>query len=265
VTRTSRAEGDGAFMQGVLGWRNAHWTVKAIADRYDLDFRPELGLLDTDLRDTRAIQGSVSYYATFPAGIWREVSGYFITEYRETGDGRLQNRTYSAGGSAELRKQQLRFSAYYSEGPYRPIKRKTPGLWSNTLNHDWYLSTSVDFNTRSTVLLFGANFATGTLGGGDYEFKSLYLTYRPTATTSVGLSGQQLNSFGRYRQVVATAGWDINPRNSLHTRFYRSGGEDYYRLAYVYNMKSNVDWFFVLDKEPRTETAISLKLLVSFQ
>lgn len=264
ATRTTQVDGDGTFVQGVLGWRNTFWTVKATADQYDLDFLPELGLLDVDLRDTRAIQGSVSYYRDLATGAFRQISGYLTFEYRATSDGRLQRRVASAGGSAELREQQVRLSTYFSKGPYRPLRKKTPGAWVDALNHDWYLTTTIDLNTRSKTFYYGGSFATGFLGGGDYKFLTAYVNLRPTSTTSLGVSAQQLDSFGRYRQFVMTAGWDVTQKNSLYTRFYTSNGDHFYRLAYVYNLKSNVDLFFVYENEPQTRASLSVKLLMSF-
>jgi hypothetical protein len=265
VTRTSHGAGDGTFVQGVLGWRSPYWTLSATADQYDLNFLPQLGLLDTDLRDTRGFRGSVSYYRDYTNGTIRELTGYVTSEFRYTDDGRLQRRTNSAGGSVELRKQQIRLGLYYSEGPYRPLRKKTAGAWADTFNDDWYLTSSLDFNTRSKNLHYGASFSTGFLGGGDYEFTSAYVSIRPTATTSLGLSAQQLYSFGRYRQIVLTGGWDVNPKNSLYSRFYTSDGDHYFRLAYVYNMKTNLDVFMVYERQPELKNSISVKLLMTFK
>jgi hypothetical protein len=154
---------------------------------------------------------------------------------------------------------------YYSEGPYRPLRKKTAGAWADTFNDDWYLTSSLDFNTRSKNLHYGASFSTGFLGGGDYEFTSAYVSIRPTATTSLGLSAQQLYSFGRYRQIVLTGGWDVNPKNSLYSRFYTSDGDHYFRLAYVYNMKTNLDVFMVYERQPELKNSISVKLLMTFK
>ena len=151
----------------------------------------------------------------------------------------------------------------YYAGSYRPLIDGIPGNWSDDQNHDRYLGSSVDFNTRSSVFLFGGTYATGNLGGGDYEYMSGYVTSRPTATTFLNVTAERVNSFGYTNQVVATAGWDVTPRHALYARYIWSDDDDYYRVAYTWRVSKNVDLFAVYDKVPGADASISAKLLVS--
>jgi hypothetical protein len=262
ASRTVPQPRDGYFLQGMMGWKFNFWTVKLTSSRYTLDFNPELGLLDTDLLDTHGLNPSVSYYRDMGTSPVREVNAYAAWNWRETGDGRLQQRSASVGGTLELRNQ-IKLGLDYSAGPYRPLIDGIPGNWSNDFNHDRYLLSSIDFLTRSKFFHFGGSYAFGSQGGGDYEYMSGYVTSRPTATTSIKVSAEHVYSFGWSDQVVASAGWDVTPVHALYARYIWSDYNRYDRLAYTWRIRKNVDLFAVYDKQPEADAGISVKLLVS--
>jgi hypothetical protein len=262
ISRTDMEPGDGSFLQGMAGWMKNFWTLKLTGSRYTLDYRPELGLVDVDLLDTYGVYPSVSYYRDMGTGPVREVNAYATWSWRETEDGRLQRSIGSTGGTIELRKQ-IRLGLDYYAGSYRPLIDGIPGNWSDDQNHDRYLGSSIDFNTRSSVFLFGGTYAAGNLGGGEYEYMSGYVTSRPTATTFLNISAERVDYFGYSNQVVATAGWDVTPRHALYARYIWSDDDDYYRAAYTWRISKNVDLFAVYDKVPGADASISAKLLVS--
>ena len=262
TSQTDPQPGDGTFLQSMVGLRGNFWTLKLTGDRYALDYRPELGLVDDDLLDTHGIHPSVSYYRDMGTSPVREVNAYSTWDWRGTGDRRLQRSTVSAGGSIELRNQ-IRFGLDFSGGPYRPLLKGIPGNWSDDFNHDRYLSSSINFNTRSKFFQFGGSYAIGNLGGGDYEYMSGYVTGRPTATTSIKVNAERVYSFGYYNQVVATAGWNVTPLHGLYARYIWSDDNRYYRLAYTWHIRKNIDLFAVYDKQPDEDASISAKLLVS--
>jgi hypothetical protein len=90
-----------------------------------------------------------------------------------------------------------------------------------------------------------------------------YVKSRPTATTSLDVTAERVYSFGYSNQVVATAGWDVTPQHALYARYIWSDDDDYYRLAYTWHIRKNIDLFAVYDKEPDADASISAKLLVS--
>jgi hypothetical protein len=259
---TDSEPGDGSFLQGMLGWKANFWVLEMTGYRYALDYRPELGKVDDDLLDTRGLYSSYSYWRDIGAGPVREVSASALWDWRKTGDGRLQQSSVSVVGSLELRNQ-IRLGLKYSVGPYRPLLDGIPGNWSDDFNHDYYLRSKMDFNTRSSVFRFGGSYTIGNRGGGDYKYMYGYVESRPTATTSLKVSAERVNSFGYSNQVVATAGWDVTPRHALYTRYIWSDDDNEYRLAYTWHIRKNVDLFAVYDKEPEEDASISAKLLVT--
>jgi hypothetical protein len=262
ASRTEPQPGDGSFLQGMVGWKGNFWTLKSAGYRYTLNYNPELGLLNADLIDTRGLLPSVSYYRDMGTGPVREVNTYATWDWRETGDGRLQQSSVSAGGTVELRKQ-IRLGLDVSGGPYRPLLDGIPGNWSDDFNHDRALTSTIDFYTRSKVFLFGGSYAFGSLGGGDYEYMSGYATSRPTATTSLKVTAEHVYSFGWNNQIVTIAGWDVTPLHALYARYIWSSDDNFYRVAYTWRIRKNVDLFVVYDKQPGADASISAKLLVT--
>ena len=90
-----------------------------------------------------------------------------------------------------------------------------------------------------------------------------YVTSRPTATTYLNVTAENAYSFGWNNQVVATAGWNVTPLHGLYARYIWSDDNRYYRLAYTWHIRKNVDLFAVYDKEPEADASISAKLLMS--
>jgi hypothetical protein len=124
---TDKQPGDGSFLQGTVGWKENYWTLKIVGSRYTLDYRPELGLIDVDLLDTRGVQPSVGYYRDMGTGPLREVNTYVKWDWRETGDGRLQQNIALAGVLIELRNQ-IRLGMDSYAGRYRPLLNGIPGV-----------------------------------------------------------------------------------------------------------------------------------------
>jgi hypothetical protein len=261
ATRTDPQPGDGSFLQGMVGWKFDFWTLNLTGSRYTLNYKPELGLLATDLLDTRGLLPGVSYYRDMGTGPIREVTSYALWNWREIGDGHLQRSSVSVGGTLELRNQ-IRLGLHYSAGPYRPLLDGTPGNWSDNVNHDRYLSGTIDFPTRNKFFQIGGSYAFGNQGGGDYEYISGYVTSRPTATTYFNVTAERVYSFGWNTQVVATTGWNVTPLHGLYARYIYNEG-DYYRLAYTWRIRQNIDLFALYDKQPGADASISAKLLMS--
>lgn len=175
----------------------------------------------------------------------------------------MQRHTLYTGGSIETR-QQIRVGLWYTDGNYRPVG-STPGSWSDTVNHDNYWTSTLDFNTRSSRVGYGISYSSGSLGGGDYTYGSGYIWARPTATTFVNLSSERLDNFGTFDQTIVSAGWDITPRQSLVARYITAYYGDAYRLAYSLKVRKNVDFFAVYDREPALPAQVSAKIVMTFQ
>ncbi len=263
MTRTQGRPGDGSRVAGSLGWNRDFWSFGMGANRYSIDYRPLDALLDGDLPDTRGVNGYASYYRDLDAGPVRVIQADATLSARETGDGRLQRRSFYAGGSVEFRAQ-IRAGLWYARGPYRPVGA-APGAWSDTVNNDRYWTASLDFNTRSSSLGYGASASSGTLGGGDYDYLSVYAWVRPSATTFVNASSERLSSFGRFSQTVISAGWDISSRDGVVARYVKADNGNAYRLAYSRNLRKDMDFFVVYDHAPEQAARLSAKIVVVVQ
>lgn len=262
VTETDRAPGDGTFVQGNVGWDRDFWSVGVTATRYSLHYFPADAFLAADLPDTAGGTAYATYSHDFGPGPIRLIAADLSWTHRDTGDGRLQRNKGYIGGAIEFQ-QEIKLSAALNAGPYRPVGAE-PGSWFDTLNHDRYWSGAVDFNTRSSRFSYGAYHASGFVGGGDYEYTSLYAWARPTRTTFVTASAERLDSFGHTDQVVLSAGWDITPRHSIYGRYVWSEDGRYARLAYSYHVATNIDLFAVYDEIPGREPQISGKVVMTF-
>ena len=233
------------------------------ADAYSREYLPGNGLLDRDLPDTRGVSPFVTFYRDLGDGPVRELRADMSYAQRYVGDGRVQRRTWYSGGSVELR-QQIRVGLWFTDGIYRPVG-PAPGLWSSTVNDDHYWTGAVDFNTRSSRLGYGIGGSSGQLGGGDYNYTNAYAWARPTATTFVSVSSERLSNFGTFSQTVATAGWDITPRQGIVGRYINAFYGNAYRLAYSASVRKNVDFFAVYDQEPNVPVRLSAKVVMTIQ
>jgi uncharacterized protein DUF5916 len=262
-TTTELQPGDGSRVAGTVGLNRDFWSIGLTADRHTLNYRPANALLDADIPDTRGVSSFLSYYRDIGEGPVREVKGDISVLARETGDGRLQRRTWFAGGSIETR-QQIRVGLWYTDGPYRPVG-STPGSWSSTVHHDYYWTGSVDFNTRSSWLNYGGSMSSGARGGGSYDYGTIYVLTRPTATTLVSASSERLSSFGTFYQTILSAGWDISSRHGIVTRYVTADYGKAYRLGYSRNVRKNLDFFAVYDREPDRQAKLSAKIVMTIQ
>jgi Domain of unknown function (DUF5916)/Carbohydrate family 9 binding domain-like len=265
VSSTQEEKGDGSFTVGSIGWDGDYWTPSLELSHYSKNYRPELGLLDEDLLDTQGVNPGVSYYR-FSGNdeLIQQLSFGVDWEYRETGDGKLQRSEGGAGGYIEFR-QGIALDLSVSGGQYRPLEDDDePGSWEDEKNDDHYYSAFLDFNTRSRWFRYGGGYAGGNLGGGDYEYMTAYVKARPTETTSLNINAERVSSFGTFSQVVVTGGWDATPRHGLYTRYIYSDGDDYYRLAYNWRVRTNLDLFAVYDDSPYEPAQTSVKLLFAF-
>lgn len=263
ATRTDPSPGDGSHARGTLGWTQGFWSVAATADRYSREFNPVNGLLAADLPDTSGRKGFVSYYRDRAEGLLREVTADLVWEQRDTGDGRLQRRKSYAGGSVELREQQIRLGASYSSGPYRPVSRVGQG-WSSALNDDWFWTLTADFNTRNSRLGYGAAYSDGELGGGAYRYLIGYVWARPARTVAVNLASERLENFGSYSQTVLTGTWDITPRHVLGVRYIDAYYGNAYRATFAWRVRSNLDFFAVYDHSPGLKAQLSAKVVMTY-
>lgn len=260
LSRTDYQPGDGSYVQGKVGFDKGFWSIGATANRYALNYRPALGLLAGDLRDTRGIAPSISYYRDIGTGPVRELTGYVAGNIRETGDGRLQRNYGSVGGTLELQ-QEIKLGLSWNGGQYRSVGN-APGVWSDTVNHDHYWTSSVNFNTRSSRLGYGASYSSGFLGGSDYAYVSAYLGTRPTPTTFINANAERLKQYGISDQYIVSAGWDITPRHGVYGRYIWNDGS-YYRLAYTFHATERIDFFAVYNNQPGADAQISVKILVT--
>jgi hypothetical protein len=262
VTQTDGAPGDGTFLQGNVGWDRDFWSLGVTTTRYSLNYSPANALLAHDLPDTAGGTAYVSYSHDFGPGPIRLIAADVSWTHRDTGDGRLQRSKGYIGGSIEFQ-QEIKLSAAVAGGPYRPVGAE-PGSWFDTLNHDRYWSGALDFNTRSSRFSYGVYHASGVIGGGNYDYTSVYAWARPTRTTFLTVSGERLDYFGHSDQVVVSGGWDITPQHGIYARYVWNEDARYERLAYSYRVATNIDFFAVYDKIPGREPQISGKVVMTF-
>ncbi|UCE47924.1 MAG: hypothetical protein JSW47_20290, partial [Phycisphaerales bacterium] len=193
-------------------------------------------------------------------------TGYVGASHRETQHDQIQNEKCFAGGSVEF-KNEIRTSIYAEEGPYRRATN-VPGVFSNSTHQDRYYNAGVDFNTRSNSFSYGVNYAGGQLGGGDYEYVSVYAWWKPINEVYLNLSSERTDSFGIFKQTIVGGSWQITPEDSLGARYIFSDSdysdEDYFRVAYGRKARKGVDIFMVYDKDPFNDTAFSIKVVCTF-
>lgn len=262
ITDTSGLVGRGNHVLGSLGWSTDYWGVGARADRYTANYLPANALLGTDLPGTEGVNAFAFYNREQSAGVWRALRGDLAFNYRETSRDELQTRNWFASGSIEFHNQIRPGLAYYA-GPYRPVT-DIPGVFSPVVNHDHYVTASLDLNTRSSRYAYGASYSWGSLGGGEYGYLFGYAWWRPIDTLYLSVSGEHLDNFGESDQYVFVGQWDVTPLDSLSTRYITRDGFDSFRLAYGRRVRKGLDIFAVYNKEPFLQTQVSVKLLVTY-
>jgi hypothetical protein len=263
VTNSSQAGGDGTRGRASAGWRWDHWSVGTALDRMSTDFVPANGLIAADVPGTRGAYGGINYFRDLPSGTLRSMNAAVSWTGRNTEDGRTQLRSWSGGGSVELREQQIRTSLYATSGLYRPVT-STRGVWSDTVNHDHYWTAAVDFNTRSSWLGYGATYSSGFLGGGDYSYAAPYVWVRPTDRTWVNVSTERLMSFGDFDQTIVAARWDVTDQDSLAARYVLSDGQQFFRLAFARQVRKGLDVFSLYEAGALMKPSLSAKFVMSF-
>lgn len=250
---------DGGVAKATVGYQRDFWQTSLSADYYDEDYFPANGLIKTDRYGTRSLNLSGSYYREPPEGAFRYISGNVVLNGRDTQDGLTQNHNLWVDGGFELREPQVAVNLSYSDGRYRPTTGR--GEFSDTVNDDHYWAATVDFNTRSSLFGYGAYYADGSLGGGDYSYGTAYAWLNPTDNTFVKATVERLDNFGVSEQTTIQAGWDVTPRDGIVGRYIIAEEGDYKRLAYRHTVRSGVDMFAVYNEDPGTEAQFSVKLV----
>lgn len=261
LSETDGVAGDGSFVQGEVGWEEDYWSASLTYDDYTKAFFPANGIVDNDLLDTRGGTAAAGYYRDFGNGRFYNMQANAYWQRRYTRDGDLQKDYVGLTGSLELRRE-VRFSLGYTFGKYRPTG-DAPGLWEEELNKDSYLTAGLDFNTRNDRLTYGASIADGELAGGDYRYVSAYVTSRPTSTTYLKVSAEQLSLFGTFNQVVITGGWDITPAHNISARVIRAYYGDSLRASWTWRIRNNIDLFVVCEANEFQKTMASMKLVMT--
>lgn len=260
ASSTEKQAGDGSYLRSSLGWRGDRWSVGSTMDRVSRDFLPANGLLKADLPGTWGFSPFLSYLRETGEGPLRQLRGDVFWSRRDTDDSRAQTRNWYAGGSAELR-QQVRAGLYLSNGHYLPLAGGQRGEWSTEANHDYYWTTSLEFNTRSSRLGYGAAYSSGFLGGGDYRYLAPYLWAKPNERIWLNVSSERLASFGSFAQTIVSAHWDVTRQDGLAARYITANGQRSQRLAYARQVRSGVNVFAVYDRIPNDAPKVSLKLV----
>lgn len=255
----------GGAARGSIGWQYDYWTVEGSSDYYDKEYFPADGLFKDDRYGTKSLNASAGYYRLLAPGqgLFREISGSVSLTGRDTMDGRRQNHGIWIDGSVELH-QQIKVLLSYYDAHYRPVGDER-GEFSDTLNHDHYWATNLDFNTRSNIYGYGVYYADGILGGGDYQYITGYLWVKPTINTSFKVSSEQLENFGTFNQTIVNLGWDITNQDGIVARYIDSEGDGYIRVAYRHTPRAGVDYFAVFDENPFTDTQFSVKAVWSLR
>jgi hypothetical protein len=257
-------DGGGSHFIGALGWQGDHAYLRGEADSYDTEYFPALGLLASDLPGTHAGEAITGYYREQTDSFWRIFDGYAGFSYRGTDENQLQNRKFLAGATVEF-ENQVRTSLYAEEGPYRPVTAER-GVFEDFTYDDHYYSAAVDFNTRSSVYSVGARYDGGELGGGDYEYGTVYGWWKPVNPLYLRMSAERTKSFGTADQVVATGSWNLTQEQVLGGRYIYTDDVEFYRLAYSYKPREGWDIFAVYDdsSDPGKDPEYSVKVVKTF-
>jgi hypothetical protein len=260
-TDTDEPKKNGEYVRGSIGWKWDYAWIGTNLDRYSVDFFPANGLLNRDLFGTRGMSNYAGYWRDLGSGPFRVISGDIGWIGRETTSGLRQNETWYADASVELR-QQIQLKLYYSNGYYRPVGNEI-GEWSDHMNHDRYWTASLDFNTRSSVVRYGAWYSWGTLGGGDYGYFAPYFWIRPIREAFLKATYERLHSFGTADQTVVSGGWDITPQDGIVFRYILANDADFFRVGYSRQVRKGLNVFVVYDKEALQAAQFSVKLVMA--
>jgi hypothetical protein len=257
-------DGSGSHLMGLLGWAGDHGYLRGTADIYDTGYFPALGLLASDLPGTRGGNAITGYYREQTGSFWRIFDGYAGLLYRGTDDDRLQNRKWYAGGSVEF-ENQIRTTLYAEEGPYRPVTAER-GVFEDFTYDDRYYSVAVDFNTRSSVFSVGTRYDGGELGGGDYDYYSVYGWWKPVNPLYLNVTAERTESFGTFDQAVVTGSWNLTRETVLGGRYIYTDDVEFYRLAFSYKPRAGWDIFAVYDdsSDPAKKGEYSVKVVKTF-
>jgi hypothetical protein len=253
---------DGGMWLGTLGWSGDYWWVSSDADRFETDFFPANGLQDTDTIGTEAIKLGTGYYRSYSNKFITEVEFSLSRESRDTLDGLTQRRIDYIGGSIET-EHQIRTGLFYTDGDYRPVEGDR-GEYADELRHDYFWTLTLDFNTRSNWLGYGMAVSDGFLGGDDYYYVTGYLWVKPSKSTLLNVSAEELDNFGETNQVVINGSWDLSAYSSLLFRYVRFEDDEFNRLAYRKTVSDGMDIFMVYNDDTGAETNYSVKLLWTF-
>jgi len=251
----------GSAYLGTLGWRSNYWSMSVFADHYDEEYFPANALSKQDIYGTESVNAVVGYYRQIGEGFFRSVSTNFSYTHRDTLDGRIQNYGTYVDGGVELNSPQVVISLSYYEADYRPIENNMRGEFSDTLNDDYYWATDLNFNTRSNIFGYGAYYADGFLGGGDYRYVTGFIWVKPTVNTSLDIYSERLDNFGVFTQSIIKGGWDITPSDGIVLRYIDAEEGGYNRLAYRHTVRSGMDIFAVYDDDPFKEEQFSVKFV----
>ena len=262
LSRTQKQKGDGGLLRASVGWQWDRVSIGTTVDHYSVNFFPANGLIARDLLGTWGTKSYASYFQDIAEGPLRTLSGDLAWSGRYTSDGLIQRRYWEGGGSIELR-QQVKVDLLYGRGIYRPVGDE-PGQWSTDLNHDYYWTAKLNFNTRNSRWNYGVTYSWGSLGGGAYSYLAPELWLKPTAHTFLKVSTEKLHSFGDSDQTILSGGWDVTSQDSLATRYILANGEHFFRFAYNRQVRSGMDIFAVYDKEPGSPAKASVQLVFSF-
>lgn len=255
--------GRGGEIQGDLGWSGDYWWVSSSADYFDKGFFPANGIQDSDTVGTKGVDLSTGYYRTGVGRFLRELDFSVSWNNRDTTDGLKQRRNWIVGGSAET-VQQIRAGLFYSEGDYRPVAGNKRGEYVDFLRHDHFWTGTLDFNTRSNSMNYGLSVSDGFLGGDDYRYIYGYVSVRPTVRTTLNLTSERLDNFGRFNQTILSGNWDITYNDGVSFRYIDSDDGKYKRLAYRRTVREGIDIFAVYNEDLENKEEYSVKLLWTF-
>jgi hypothetical protein len=253
---------DGSMWLASFGWSGDHWWISSDADRFETDFFPANGLQDADTIGTEAIKLSTGYYRSYTDRFITEVEFSLSHEARDTLDADTQRRINYVGGSVET-KQQIKAGLFYTDGDYRPVSGDR-GQYSDELRHDYFWTLTLDFNTRSNWLGYGMTASDGFLGGDNYQYVTGYLWVKPSQSTLLNISAEELDNFGETDQIVVNGSWDYSTYSSLLFRYVRFEDSESERLAYRRTVSDGMDVFAVYNDDEGQDTNYSVKFLWTF-
>jgi len=247
----------GSGYRGSAGWQTNFWTIGVSGDYYETEYFPANALFAQDRYGTKNVSTSADYYRDIGVGAIRSLIGGISLSRRNTLDGLLQNHNLYASGGVELR-QQVSINAEYFSGDYRPLEGDR-GSFSDVVNQDRFWGIDLNFNTRNSVFAYGIYYASGFLGGDDYEYISGYVLGKPTSNSAIKVSSEKLDNFGLSRQTILSGSWEITQQDSLISRVIWSDNDIDLRIAYRRAVRFGMDIFAVYDEERESRPQYSVK------